>query len=72
MEERGADHAAKSLLSCCVPELEANFEAVDIDLLSDEEGTGCGRDVLGIKFVLRIPMKETRLSDACAEISEWI
>lgn len=70
-----ADHAAESLLSCRVPELEADFEAVDVNLLGDEEGTSGGRHVPGIKLVLCIPMEKTGLSNAYGGITvglRWI
>lgn len=60
-----AHHATKPLLSCRVPELKADFEAVDINLLGNEEGTSGRRHVPGIKLVLRVAMEETGLSNAC-------
>ena len=71
--ERGREeayHAAKPLLSCRVPKLKTNFEAVDVYLLGDEEGTGGRRHVLGIELVLCVPMKQASLPDACVGVSE--
>jgi hypothetical protein len=68
--EGEAHHATEPLLSCGVPELKTDLEAVDIHLLGNEEGTGGRRHVPGIKLVLCVPMEETGLPNACVG-SDW-
>lgn len=69
--EGEAHHATESLLSCGVPELKPDFEAVDIHFLGNEEGTGGRGHVPGIKLVLCVPMEETGLPDAYVGTSDW-
>lgn len=68
--EGEAHHATKSLLSSRVPELKADFEAVHVYLLSNEEGTGSRRHAPGIELVLCVPMEQTGLPDAYVGTSE--
>jgi len=58
-------HASESLLTGSVPQLQANLEAIHIDLLRYEESTAGGGGVLGVELVLRVTMEETSLSDPC-------
>ena len=62
----GPHHAAKPLLAGGVPQLQSDLEAVDVDLLGDEEGTGGGGRVFWVESVLGVAMEETGLSDTWA------
>lgn len=62
---KGTHHASEPLLSSSVPQLQANLEAVHIDLLRYEEGAARRSCVLGVKLVLGVAIEETGLSDAC-------
>jgi hypothetical protein len=58
-------HASESLLTGSVPQLQANLEAIHVDLLRYEESAAGGGGVLGVELVLRVTMEETSLSDPC-------
>lgn len=62
---KGTHHASESLLTGSVPQLQANLEAIHVDLLRYEESTARGGGVLGVELVLRVTMEETGLSDPC-------
>ena len=64
--EQRAHHAAKPLLPRGVPELQPDLDAVDGDLLGDEERAGGGGGVLGIELALRVSVKKTGLAHTCA------
>ncbi len=61
---RVAHHTPESLLTGSVPQLEANFEAINVDLLCDEESAAGGSSVLWIELVLGIALKETSFANA--------
>lgn len=63
-EQERTDHAPKALLASSVPELEADLEAVDMDLLCDEKGAASGGGVLWLELVLSVPLEEGGLADA--------
>ena len=58
-------HAAEALLACGVPELEADLEAADVDLLGDEERAGRRRRVLRVELASGVSVQEAGLADAC-------
>ena len=64
-EARGlAHHTPESLLTGSVPQLEANLEAMDIDLLCNKEGAAGGCSVLWVELALGIALEETSLANA--------
>ena len=64
-EARGlAHHTPESLLTGSVPQLEANFDAINIHLLCDEESAAGGSSVLWIELVLGIALKKTSFANA--------
>ena len=62
--EQRAHHAAKPLLPRGVPELQPDLDAVDGDLLGDEERAGGGGGVLWVELVLGVSLEETGLANA--------
>jgi len=64
---KGTHHASEPLLTGSVPQLQADLEAIHVDLLRYEESAARRGGVLGVKLVLRISMEETSLSDTCYE-----
>jgi hypothetical protein len=57
-QRENTDHTSKPLLSCSVPELETNLDAVDMDLLCDEKGAAGRSGVLGVELVLSVALEE--------------
>lgn len=57
-------HATKTLLTSSVPELEADFEAVDEDFLGDEEGAAGGGCVFWVESVLGVSVEEGGFANA--------
>jgi hypothetical protein len=59
-----ADHASKSLLSCGVPKLQTDFDAVDKNLFGYKKGAAGGGGILWVELVLGIPIEETGLANS--------
>ncbi len=58
------DHTPKTLLASSIPELKTNPEAIDVDLLCDEESAAGGSGILWVELVLCVSLKEGSLSYA--------
>lgn len=58
-------HASEPLLTGSVPQLQADLEAIHVDLLRYEESAARRGGVLGVELVLGVSMEETSFSDAC-------